>query len=160
METETIQKNGASPKSLMSRGNFLSVLTAGALLAMCFFVTGCEKEEEGSSSELVGTWQSVGYYNGSSNGNYYPGITTAPISDTSERITFKSNGKGVYAANGSEKEFDWKENDGGISINISMASSIHNTDNWNYSDREYHLSSTELVIFWSSKAQYVYNKIQ
>jgi hypothetical protein len=122
------------------------------------FISCNDDEKEGVSSDLVGTWQSVGYYDDSINGYYSPETTTAPIPDTSEKITFKSNGKGVYAANGSEKEFDWKA--GEIGIDISIAPNIHNSDNWNYSGREYYLLSTKLVIFWSNSRQFVYTKIQ
>jgi len=45
METETIQKNGASSKSLMSRRNFLVTL-CGALLAAGVVFSGCEKDKD------------------------------------------------------------------------------------------------------------------
>lgn len=60
---------------------------AGLFAAATF---GACSKDENSNSPLVGTWQSVGYYDNSVNGNYYPGITTAPIPDISEKITFKS----------------------------------------------------------------------
>jgi hypothetical protein len=54
MEPETIQKNGASPKSLMSRGNFLNLFLISCLLAtsMCF-MTGCDKDEPDNPSDTV-----------------------------------------------------------------------------------------------------------
>jgi hypothetical protein len=124
-----------------------------ALSASVF--TGCSKDDDsGSSSPFVGTWQSVGYYRSA----YYPETTATLISDTSEKLTFNSNGKGVYSAGGTEKAFDWKAFD--IGIDISIAPDIHNTDNWDYAGREYYLvSSTELVIIWSNAYSYVYEKI-
>ncbi|MDR1562033.1 MAG: DUF5036 family protein [Dysgonamonadaceae bacterium] len=46
METETIQKNGASPKSLMSRRNLLYFFLIGCLVAtsMCI-IAGCDKDD-------------------------------------------------------------------------------------------------------------------
>jgi hypothetical protein len=43
METETIQKNGASPKSLMSRGRFKFVAFLGIVI---FLLCACSQEEE------------------------------------------------------------------------------------------------------------------
>ena len=45
METETIQKNGARLKSLMSRGNFLATL-CGALFAASLIFIGCGKDDD------------------------------------------------------------------------------------------------------------------
>jgi hypothetical protein len=65
METETIQKNGASLKSLMSRENFLkkacfTLLAAGVIF---LFATACSSTNANSSStvssnkNLIGIWQ-------------------------------------------------------------------------------------------------------
>jgi hypothetical protein len=137
--------------------NLFWMAVIGLTVMLSAMLTSCSKDDdEGMASELVGNWKSVGYYDNSINGNYYPGITVAPIPDTSETITFKSNGKGVYTANGVEKEFDWEP--GEIAVHISIAPSVHNSDNWNYGDREYYVSSTELVIIWSNARQFVYQK--
>ena len=133
------------------------LIVAALVVAVCAGFTSCGEDDEGSSSLLIGTWQSVGYYNSLVNGHYFPETTEEPIPDTSEKITFKSNGKGVYITKSGEREFDWKRYD--IGIDISIAPSIHNDDNWDV-EREYYLSSTELAIIWSNKAQYVYRKIQ
>jgi len=104
------------------------------------------------SLALVGVWQSVGYYH-----NYYPETTEklTPM-DVSEKITFNSNGNGVYTANGTEKAFTWTA--GEVGIEISIAPSIHNDNNWNYPKREYYVTSTQLIIFWASSLQVVYKK--
>ena len=52
METETIQKNGASPKSQMSRRNFLVTL-CGALFAAGILFSGCSKDD---TNPLLGLW--------------------------------------------------------------------------------------------------------
>jgi hypothetical protein len=158
MEAETISKKGLDRNTMRSRGNFLAVLVTCVLLSMCFFVTGCDKDDNGggSSSKLVGTWQSVGYYT-----NYAAQGTL--VADISEKITFKSNGKGVYATAEIEKSFDWKLVSGAedFAVDISIAPSIHNSDNWNYGEREYELiSATELIIYWSNARVYSYKKIQ
>jgi len=56
METETIQKNGASSKSLMSRRNFLVTLS-GVLLAAGAVFSGCNKDKDDDlvSSPFDGT---------------------------------------------------------------------------------------------------------
>ena len=62
MESETIQKNGASPKSLMSRGNFLRKVCLGLLAASIIFC-GCGKDnnEISKSDDFVGSkW--IGYF--------------------------------------------------------------------------------------------------
>jgi ribosomal protein L14E/L6E/L27E len=52
METETILKNGASPKSLMSRGNFLKML-CGALFIAGVVFSGCKKDDDSKDDNLV-----------------------------------------------------------------------------------------------------------
>ena len=59
METETIQKNGASPKSLMSRRNFLVTL-CGALFAAGILFGGCsvpEDDEKVVDPKFIGKWE-------------------------------------------------------------------------------------------------------
>jgi hypothetical protein len=58
METETIQKNGASPKSHTSRRNFLF---RGLLLlmALCVGFSSCSKDDEGGDGSIVGLWTFV-----------------------------------------------------------------------------------------------------
>jgi hypothetical protein len=46
MEADTISKHGASPKSQMSRGNFLEKRLGVLLLIMGIFIYGCNKEDE------------------------------------------------------------------------------------------------------------------
>jgi len=159
METRDHSKNGASLKSLMSRGNFF-VKICFVLLMASFILSGCSKDDDKDkeSSLLIGTWESVGYYNNMVNGNYYPETTKDPIPDTSEKITFKKNGEGEYEANGNKKEFTWDYEYPGVSI--SIAASIHNYDNWNYPDRECDITSTQLVIFWANARQVVYKKVK
>jgi hypothetical protein len=53
METETIQKNGASPKSLMSRGNFLKFIAV--FFAASFIFSGCSKDKD-DANPLEGLW--------------------------------------------------------------------------------------------------------
>ena len=126
---------------------YLSMM-AVTILTVCIFAS-CDDDK--TSSPLTGTWESVGYYtNYSTSGNL--------ISDTSEKITFNSNGKGVYTANDTKKEFTWNASD--IAVEISIAPSIHNQDNYDYPGREYDLlSSTQLVIYWSNARIYVYEKV-
>ena len=139
----------------MKKTNFLFFVAI--FVAVCASFTACDDDDKGENSPLVGTWESIGYYNSSVNG-LYPESTADPISDTSEKIIFKSNGKGVYSVNGSEKEFNWKA--GKIGIEISIASSIHYEDKDDDNIREYFLSATELCIMWSNARQYVYRKVQ
>ena len=64
MESETIQKNGASPKSLMSRENFLIktcfvILLAGITLLFINSCTSISAQSPGSKSEK---WEYKVYY--------------------------------------------------------------------------------------------------
>ena len=128
-------------------------ITVVAVIAMGIF-TACDKVSE-ASSNYVGTWQSVGYYDNSPEA-YMTAHQLIP--DVSEKITFKKNGKGEYEANGSKKSFEWKAYEVGIEISISP--SIHNDDNWTDLQREHWIESNKLTIVWSNKCEMVYEKIK
>ena len=105
METNTISKNGASPKSLMSRGNLLLIICF-ALLAV---FNGCTKDKDDepfSGHPILGTWSYDAL-----------GIVT-------DYYTFKADGTGTYkvALSGSSSissEFTFKWTISGTKVTIT-----------------------------------------
>jgi len=85
METETIQKNGASSKSLMSRKNFLVAL-CGVLLAAGAVFSGCDKDDDDKQAGTLVITAKV------ENGNDY----NAVISTVEARCYEDGKGRGEY----------------------------------------------------------------
>jgi hypothetical protein len=112
MEQEPISKNGASPKSHMSRKN-LPLLAMLVFVLSAFVFTGCSKDDgdgdgETSSSQLIGTWKAVSYeaYEASID-KHYSGTDIEY-----ETITFNSDGTGYMIAwkNRGESRLNWELN--------------------------------------------------
>ena len=83
MESDTIQKNEAIPKSL-SRGS-LKIFIILTFIVSAFGMASCEKDSSGNISDLYGTWVSTQIQgNGES--------LTFNISDESSKMTFHKNG--------------------------------------------------------------------
>ena len=131
--------------------NFVKLTVAVVVITGVF--AACDKGNE-VSSNYVGTWQSVGYYNRDGGFDQFGKFT----SDVSEKITFEKKGKGEYEANGSKKSFEWEAYE--IGIYISIASSIHDDNKWGNDQREHKLEANKLTIFWSNRCEMVYEKIK
>ena len=63
MESKTISKNGASPKSQMSRGNLLKILCF-ALFATVLIFSGCNKDKNGDKDDGYLVTEISGEYDG------------------------------------------------------------------------------------------------
>ncbi|MCL2040414.1 MAG: hypothetical protein FWG84_00040 [Bacteroidales bacterium] len=104
MESETIQKNGASPKSLMSRGNFL----INALLLIVFVVslTSC------GGGGISGTWNAE-YQNSP---EYPTSFTFSGKSFTLKQFAIINNHIYCYTHEEMEKAKIVKDNRGGARL--------------------------------------------
>ena len=85
METETILKNEASPKSHTSRGNFLRKTY---FVLFCLFLIGCSEDNKQIEDAIVGKWELIarGYYE---NNN----AVVNPVENSQSYVEFLSNGK-------------------------------------------------------------------
>ena len=108
METETISKNEASPKSQMSKENFLRKVCFAALtIVLCFAFVSCGKDDDGDSpsfsSSLTGTWKGVSY-------EAFDGISHFSGTNVEYAIVvFNGNGTGICTMDdGAKSNFNWE----------------------------------------------------
>ena len=94
--------------------NYWSLFLCLAMLATTFTLTSCDKDDVGSSSDLIGTWKLVrmqGYeiYDGDEDSWDYDEDEL----DFVERIIFKKNGTGSWISEGHE-DFEYEGDEGEV----------------------------------------------